>query len=214
MIFIRKIFRDLYKNKSRSFSIIILIFLSLVIECVYVQPGAVLEATYTKMKTDSNKADLVIDALPFNSNVFNDSLFDYWIDEYQISAIQSRLLVHAKIEINNTVKLNAHIIGIPDNQRPVINNIITPDNVYFSDKEQEAFIEKSYVESYSISDKTQLNVSINEGNINANFPIIFKGKANSIEYPFLENAGGGRWHSGRSRRPGGRRCRPGTCGRA
>ena len=61
MLFIKKIIRDLYKNKSRSFSIIMLIFLSFVIAGVYVQPGAVLDATYSKMKIETNKADIIID---------------------------------------------------------------------------------------------------------------------------------------------------------
>ena len=191
MIFMKKIFRDLYKNKSRSFSIIILIFLSFTIVGIYVQPGAVLDATYSQMKIDSNKADIVIDAFPFTSEVFNNSIFNAWIEKYNITGLQTRLLLEAKVEIDNTTKVNSHIIGIPDNQRPIVNDIITPENDYFGSSQTEAFIEQSYVDSYNISQHTLLTVSVHDQNNNASFPINFKNKANSIEYPFIENAGGG-----------------------
>ena len=191
MIFFKKIFRDLYKNKSRSFSIIILIFLSFTIAGIYVQPGAVLNATYSKMKIDSNKSDIILDMLPFTSDIFNESINNYWIDTYKVSGIQPRLLFKADIEIDNSLKVHSHIIGIPDDHRPIVNDIITPNNDYFSSSKQEAFIEKSYVHSYDISPSSQLNASIREDNIKGNFPIIFKNTANSIEYPFIETAGGG-----------------------
>jgi len=191
MIFIKKIIRDLYKNKSRSFSIMILIFLSFVIAGVYVQPGAVLDATYSKMKTDTNKADIIIDAQPFSNTIFNDSVYDIWTKKYNIIGIQPRLLLKGNVEIGNEFKVFSHIIGIPDNQRPIVNDIITPNNIYFSNNQQEAFIETSYVNSYRISNFTFLNVALSEFDTKVNFPIIFKDKANSIEYPFIESAGGG-----------------------
>ena len=191
MIFYKKIFRDLYKNKSRSFSIIILIFLSFTIAGIYVQPGAVLDATYSQMKIDTNKSDVILDMFPFTSDIFNESILNNWIDTYKVKDVQPRLLFKADIEIDNSIKIKSHIIGLPDNYRPIVNDIITPNNDYFTYNQQEAFIEKSYVETYDISQNSQLNVSVNENNLKANFSIIFKNKANSIEYPFIETAGGG-----------------------
>jgi ABC-type lipoprotein release transport system permease subunit len=191
MLFIKKIVRDLYKNKSRSFSIVILIFLSIAILVFYAQPGAVLGSTYSQMKIDSNKADIVIDSLPFDSDIFNNSVYEKWMDKYDITHIQPRLFFKGEIEIDNSFKINSHIIGLPDEQRPSVNNIITPNNDYFSNDPREGFIERSYVESYSISESTQLNVSISESTNTTNFPIVFKNTAHSIEYPFIENAGGG-----------------------
>ncbi|MFW9930990.1 MAG: ABC transporter permease, partial [Candidatus Thorarchaeota archaeon] len=191
MLFLKKIFRDLYKNKSRSFSIIILIFLSLTIAGIYVQPGAVLDSTYTKMKIDSSKADIVIDTSSFGSDVFNNSVFDLWINKYEISGIQPRLLFKGEITVNESFKIKSDIIGLPDDHRPYVNNIITPSNDYFLNDPKEVFIEKSYVDSYHISNKSLMNVKINDSKFNTSFNIIFKNSAHSIEYPFIENAGGG-----------------------
>jgi hypothetical protein len=142
MLFIKKIIRDLYKNKSRSFSIVILIFLSIAIVGFYAQPGAVLGSTYSQMKIDSNKADIVIDSLPFDSDIFNNSVYEKWMDKYDITHIQPRLFFKGEIEIDNSFKINSHIIGLPDEQRPSVNNIITPNNDYFSNDPREGFTKR------------------------------------------------------------------------
>ncbi|MFX0085307.1 MAG: ABC transporter permease [Candidatus Hodarchaeota archaeon] len=191
MLFVKKIFRDLFKHKSRSLPIIILIMVSQAASILYIEVAILMNTSWNQYFEESNVGDIWIDTVPISSSIFNNSLINQWMQTYpSINAIQPRLFFKGHFTVQNT-KIPVDIISLPgDNAK--VNSIITVDGKYFTDYsniENGVYIEQSYRKYLDLEDLTEINLTIQteSGYTSVNLTVL--GGAYSPEYPMAPGEG-------------------------
>ncbi|MFW9991178.1 MAG: FtsX-like permease family protein [Candidatus Odinarchaeota archaeon] len=190
MLFVKKVFRDLWKNKSRSLPIIILIMVSQAAGFLYIEVAVMMNVSWQRYYQRTNVGDVWIDTIPLSSAEFNDSVVSQWQQSYSIDAVQPRLFFKGHITVHNE-KIPVVITSLPFDPAPV-NGIITADSSYFSDYpefQNGTYIEQSYLEFYDIEDIEQVHLTVNLGSGSKNLNLSVLGGAYSPEYPMKPGEG-------------------------
>ena len=192
MLFLRKILRDLRKNKSRSLPILILITVSQVAAILYIQIGVMMNASWQEYIQEVNVGDVWIDTVPISTTVFNNSVISEWQQSYSIGGIQPRLHFKGHVTIQNE-KIPVDIVSLPADSPAEVNRIVTKDGSYFSDHSEiknGVYIEQSYLEFYELEETDQISLTVNYGLGSKDLNLTNLGGAFSPEYPMKQGEGG------------------------
>ena len=198
MLFLRKISRDLWKNKSRSLPIIILIMVSQVAALVYIDVGVMMNASWQQYYQEAKVGDVWVDTVPIPTTVF-ESASKQW-QTYSINAIQPRLYFQGHITVQDE-KVPVDIISLPANESATVNKIVTTDNNYctdYSEVKNGVFLEQSYLEYLNLdqTDQIDLTIKVESGYKDLNLTVL--GGAYSPEYPMKPGPGSTQFESSAS----------------
>lgn len=192
MLFLRKIVRDLWKNKARSLPIIILITVSQTASILYIEAGVLMDVSWQKYFQEGNVGDVWVDTVPISPSVFNESIIFQWENLYSITAIQPRLCFKGHVMIQNK-KVPVEIVSFPENNSESINSIITKDGTYFTDHHSKlngVYIEQSYLELHNLEETKEIPLKIDFGAGSKDLNLTLLGGAFSPEYPMKAGEGG------------------------
>ncbi len=191
MLFLRKIVRDLRKNKARSLPIIILISVSQAASILYIGVGVLMDASWQRYFQDGNVGDVWVDTVPILPAVFNESVMSQWQHSYSIAAIQPRLYFKGHIIVQNE-KVPVEIVSLPANKSATVNSIITKDGSYFTDHSElnGVYVEQSYLELHDLEEINELKLTIDYGAGSKDLNLTILGGAFSPEYPMKAGEGG------------------------
>ncbi|MFX1517193.1 MAG: ABC transporter permease, partial [Promethearchaeota archaeon] len=191
MLLLRKVFRDLRKNKARSLPILILISVSQAASILYIEIGVVMDSSWQKYFLEGNVGDVWVDTIPMSSTLFNSSVVSQWEQSYSIKAIQPRLYFKGHLMVQNE-KIPVEVVSLPANNSDLINNIITKDGSYFTDHSERnaVYIEQSYFEFHNLEKTDEILLTIDFGTGSKDLNLTIVGGAFSPEYPMKAGEGG------------------------
>ncbi|MFX0125066.1 MAG: ABC transporter permease, partial [Candidatus Hodarchaeota archaeon] len=191
MLLLRKIIRDLWRNKARSFPIIILITVSQAASILYIEVGVLMDVSWQQYFQEGNVGDVWIDTVPISPKTFNKSVVSLWDQSFTITAIQPRLYFKGHIMVRNE-KVPVEIISLPTNDSNSVNRIITTDRSYFTDHSElnGVYIEQSYLELHEFEETNEIPLTIDFGAGSKDLNLTLLGGAFSPEYPMKAGEGG------------------------
>ncbi|UCG04555.1 MAG: ABC transporter permease [Candidatus Heimdallarchaeota archaeon] len=191
MLLLRKVIRDLRKNKARSLPIIILISVSQAASILYIEVGVLMDASWQQYFQEGNVGDVWIDTIPISPTVFNQSVLNKWQQIYSIKTIQPRLYFKGHLMVLNK-KVPVEIVSLPANNSNSVNSIITKDRSYFTDYSEfnGVYIEQSYLEFHNLENIKEIPLTIDFGTHSKDLNLTLLGGAFSPEYPMKAGEGG------------------------
>ena len=191
VLFLRKIWRDLWKNKARSLPIIILITVSQAASILYIEVGVLMDASWQQYFQEGKVGDVWLDTVPISPAVFNESVMSQWQHSYSILAIQPRLHFKGHMTVQNE-KVPVEVVSLPPNKSASVNSIITKDGSYFTDHSElnGVYIEQSYLEFHDLEEIKEILLTIDYGTGSKNLNLTLLGGAFSPEYPMKAGEGG------------------------
>ncbi|MHA2226710.1 MAG: FtsX-like permease family protein [Candidatus Hodarchaeales archaeon] len=181
----KKIMRDLRKNRSRSLPILILIIVSQVASILYIEVGVMMNATWQDYYQQTNVGDVWIDTVPITPAVYNSTVTNQWKNSYSIKEIQPRLFFKGQL-VAQTEKVPVDIITLPADKAATVNSILTTDDTYFTDHSEilnGVYIEQSYLVYYNLEVGNQISLTVNFGIESKKLNLTILGGAFSPEYP-------------------------------
>ncbi|MFX1508091.1 MAG: ABC transporter permease [Promethearchaeota archaeon] len=192
MLLVRKIFRDLWKNKTRSVPILILIAVSQAASILYIEIGVIMDVSWQQYYQKGKIGDIWIDTVPISPAEFNESVISNWQQSYPIKAVQPRLYFQGQILVQNE-KIPVEVISFPSNDsESVINSLITKDGSYFTDYSDlnGVYIEQSHLEFHGLENTKEIPLTIDFGYESKDLNLTILGGAFSPEYPMKAGEGG------------------------
>ncbi|MFX1255797.1 MAG: ABC transporter permease [Promethearchaeota archaeon] len=180
-IWIRKILRDLWKYKGRTIPIILLIFLSTTSGLVLMQIGDNLNLAQTKTINDLKQGEIYINTFPVNASLAASSISQWKSDHSGIIDVQQRIFIQGQAKLNDGRKIDVDVIGLPSDERAVVNDIRVVDDTYFSDYSQEngAFIDKTYLGAYGWEIGSEIEIGVDA---------LYSGTAKNISLEILKGS--------------------------
>lgn len=188
-LFVKKIYRDLLKNKSRSLPILLLLIVSQMAAVIYIQVGIVVEASKDEYFEESQIGDMWIQTTEITSAKFNSTTLNSWNQQYSINAVETRLFFQGHLTYDNS-RIPIDIISYPNDSYPSVNRFISEDGSYFSDHKNKngVYIEQSYMKYYGIPSGDILNLNI-DGFISKKLNVSIISGAYNPEYPMEKGPG-------------------------
>jgi len=191
LLFLKKMFRDLTRNKARSLPIIILILISQAASILYIEIGVLMDVSWQQYFQESKVGDVWIDTVPLSPAFFNESVVSEWQKKFSITAIQPRLFFKGQLIVESK-KISVEVVSLPENNSDSINRIITNDGSYFTDRSEVisgVYIEQSYFEYYKLKKDNEIALFIDFGTESKNLNLTILGGAYSPEYPMKAGEG-------------------------
>lgn len=191
MLLLRKIVRDLWKNKARSLPIIILITVSQAASILYIEIGVLMDVSWQQYFEEGNVGDVWVDTVPISPAIFNESVLSQWQQLYSITAIQPRLYFKGHVMVRNE-KVPVEIVSLPANNSNPVNSIITKGGSYFTDHSElnGVYIEQSYLALHNLEETKEIPLTIDFGTGSKDLNLTLLGGAFSPEYPMKAGEGG------------------------
>lgn len=190
MLFLRKILRDLLKNKSRSLPIIILIVVSQAASILYIEVGVLMDVSWQQYFQEVNVGDVWIDTIPTAD--FNGSIISQWNQSYSIDAIEPRLYFRGHLMVHDE-KVQVEVVTLPANGQAAVNRIITKNGSYFTDHpeiQNGVYIEQSYFEFHNLEEINQVTLTVDYGSGTKDLNLTVLGGCYSPEFPMKAGEGG------------------------
>lgn len=188
-LWFKKACKDLWKRKSVSIPIIIIIFAAMVVGFWLIQMGLNIQKTQTQFHEETNAGDIWFYTKPFTKSEFNQSVIDEWNATSKVEAITIRVRAEGNFILNEE-KLKADIIGLPHDSRAEVNDIITTNDIYFSDNSSlthGVFIGNAHFEYYNLEVGTNISFELPIANNMTTVNGFILGTHFSPEYPFAKN---------------------------
>ncbi|MFX1535082.1 MAG: ABC transporter permease [Promethearchaeota archaeon] len=177
----RKILRDLWKFKGRTIPIILLIFLSTASGLVLMQIGDNLNIAQSKTVNDLNQGEIYINTFPVNASLAASTISQWKSDQPVIHDVQQRIFIQGQAKLDDGRKIDVDVIGLPSDERAVVNDIRVIDDTYFTDYSQEngAFIDKTYLGAYGWEIGSKIEIGVDA---------LYSGTAKNISLEILKGS--------------------------
>ncbi|NHJ01519.1 MAG: FtsX-like permease family protein [Candidatus Heimdallarchaeota archaeon] len=187
---LKKVYRDIFRHKSRTFPILLLIVFGTAFGIAFLQMGVNLKLTNDSINESMEMGDIWFGTRPFDNSVFNATLIDKWNQTGFIEAVQARIFITGYVLLPDDVKIPVDIISLPNSTRAAVNDIIIPENTYFTnfpEIKDGAYVSEPYLPQFGWKQDQTLQIqTTSDGNLK-NFTLTILGGQFSAEYPFRKS---------------------------
>ncbi len=186
----KKVYRDIFRFKSRTFPILLLIIFGTAFGIAILQMGVNLELTDNAVNESMNMGDIWLGTRAFDNTVFNNTLIDDWNKSGMIKAIQSRIFINGYVMLPDDTKIPVDVISLPNSSRANVNDVIIPGDTYFTDFPQVldgAYVSAPFLPELGWKQHDRLNIQTTMNEEINNFSLTVLGGQYSAEYPFRKS---------------------------